>query len=162
KFHVTVDQFAAFVAETSHATGSKCNTHEGGDGKDREGRSWRNPGFAQAGSHPAVCLNWNDATAYVQWLARKTGKPYRLLSGAEWEYAARARTAPGSYPLFWFGEEKNDLCRYANGADQQANAKGLLPTNWAIACDDGYANTAPVGSFAANGFGLSDMAGNAW
>jgi formylglycine-generating enzyme required for sulfatase activity len=52
-------------------------------------RSWRNPGFVQEGSHSVVCVNWDDAKAYVDWIAKKTGKPYRLLSEAEWEYAAR-------------------------------------------------------------------------
>src|SRR5262245_28079081 len=67
KFHVTVDQFAAFVAETGYNAGSNCDVR-GDDGwTETEGRSWRDPGFAQAGSHPAVCLNWDDAKAYVAW-----------------------------------------------------------------------------------------------
>ena len=77
KLHVTVDQFAGFVRETQYQA-RKC---------------WRNPGFAQDGSHPAVCLSWDDAKAYADWLAKKTGKPYRLLSEAEFEYAARGRTS---------------------------------------------------------------------
>jgi formylglycine-generating enzyme required for sulfatase activity len=65
-------------------------------------------------------LTWNDVKAYVDWLANKTRKPYRLLSEAEWEYAARGQTSPGAYPRFWFGNDENDLCRYGNGADQKA------------------------------------------
>ena len=164
KFHVTVDQFAAFVAATGYDAGFKCWTVEGG-GKveERSGRSWRNPGFAQAGSHPAVCLSWNDAKAYVDCLARTTGRPYRLLTEAEWEYAARARIAPGKYPRYSFGDDEKDLCRFANGIDWKARDTIDGAKNWTTApCDDGYAYTSPIGSFAANSFGLYDMQGNAW
>jgi formylglycine-generating enzyme required for sulfatase activity len=163
KFHVRVDQFAAFAAETGYDAGSKCWTFEGGKYEERSDRSWRNPGFTQGGSHPAVCVNWNDAKAYVAWLARKTGNTYRLLTEAEWEYAARARTEPGAYPRYLFGNEEKDLCRYGNGADQTAKSSIAGAKDWTVApCNDGYAYTSPVGSFAANGFGLYDMQGNAW
>jgi formylglycine-generating enzyme required for sulfatase activity len=163
KFHVTVDQFAAFVAESGYDAGSKCWTFEDGKYEERSDRSWRNPGFTQGGSHPAVCLNRNDAKAYVDWLARKTGKTYRLLTEAEWEYAARARTEPGAYPRYSFGNDEKDLCRYGNGADQMAKTSIAGAKDWTVApCNDGYAYTSPVGSFAANGFGLYDMQGNAW
>jgi formylglycine-generating enzyme required for sulfatase activity len=89
KFHVTVDQFASFVNETGYTVADICWTLEGGKREERSGRSWRNPWFPQTGQHPAVCLSWNDAQAYVEWLRRKTGKNYRLLTEAEWEYAAR-------------------------------------------------------------------------
>jgi formylglycine-generating enzyme required for sulfatase activity len=164
KFHVTVDQFADFVTETGYDAGSKCrmfSVREDGKFEERSG-SWRNPGFTQGGSHPAVCLNWNDATAYVDWLARKTGKTYRLLTEAEWEYAARARTEPGTYPRYSFGNDEKDLCRYGNGADQTAKSSIPNAKDWTVApCNDGYAYTSPVGSFAANGFALYDMQGNA-
>jgi formylglycine-generating enzyme required for sulfatase activity len=163
KFHITVDQFAAFVTETGYDAGSKCWTFEDGKGEERSSRSWRNPGFTQGGSHPAVCLNWNDAKAYVAWLARKTGKTYRLLTEAEWEYAARVRIEPGAYPRYSFGNDEKDLCRYGNGADQTAKSSIAGAKDWAVApCSDGYAYTSPVGSFAANGFALYDMQGNAW
>src|SRR5262249_40148287 len=70
--HVTVDQFAAFANETGHAAGARCNTGVAQTG------SWRGPGFAQDGGHPVVCIDWTDANAYADWLANKTGKPYRL------------------------------------------------------------------------------------
>jgi formylglycine-generating enzyme required for sulfatase activity len=147
KLHVTVDQFAAFVHETRYVA-RKC---------------WRDPGFDQDGSHPAVCLSWDDARAYVDWMAKKTGKPYRLLSEAEWEYAARGRTSPGAYPRFWFGDEEKDLCRYGNGADQNAQERIAGGSGWAIAhCNDGYAYTSPAGHYEPNPFGLYDMFGNAW
>jgi formylglycine-generating enzyme required for sulfatase activity len=84
RFHVTRDQFAAFVAATGSDAGSKCGISEDPP-KQRTIRSWQNPGFAQDGTHPAVCLSWNDAKAYVDWIGRETGKPYRLLTEAEWE-----------------------------------------------------------------------------
>jgi formylglycine-generating enzyme required for sulfatase activity len=131
KLHVTVDQYKAFVQAAGYEKSRLCD--------------WRRPGFVQEGSHPAVCVSWDDAMAYVGWLARKTGKPYHLLSEAEWEYAARGRTQPGNYPRFWFGNEEQNLCRYANGPGS---------------CD-GYEYTSPAGHYLANAFGLYDMAGNA-
>jgi formylglycine-generating enzyme required for sulfatase activity len=110
-----------------------------------------------------VCVTWNDAKAYVDWMAKKTGKPYRLLSEAEFEYAARGQTSPGAYPRFWFGNEERDLCQNGNGADQKAQDSIASTKGWTIApCNDGYAYTSPVGHYAPNAFGLYDMAGNAW
>ncbi len=163
KFAVTVDQFAAFVRETGYDAGSRCWTIEDGEAEERDGRSWRNPGYSQTGSYPASCLSWNDAKAYVAWLASKTGKGYRLLAEAEWEYAARARTQPGPAPRFIFGDDENAICRHGNGADQSAKRSRSFPKyKTFLACDDGYAYAAPVGSFPANGFGLYDMLGNVW
>jgi formylglycine-generating enzyme required for sulfatase activity len=141
KLHVTVDQFAAFVGYTGYEHSRSC--------------SWRSPGFAQEGSRPVVCVNWDDANAYANWLAKKTGKPYRLLSEAEWEYAARGQTSPGSYPRFWFGQDEKDLCRYGNFYDQKAGVRDAP-------CSDGYDRTSPAGHYAPNAFGLHDMFGNAW
>jgi formylglycine-generating enzyme required for sulfatase activity len=162
RFDVTVDQYAAFVAATGYDSGSRCQTFEDGRLKERLGRSWRFPGFAQRGSHPAVCLNWNDAKAYADWLADKTGKTYHVVTEAEWEYAARALTRPGGYPRYWFGSEEADLCRYANVADQTAKSVIVGASAWKVTpCHDGYPYTSPVGAFAANRFGLHDMSGNA-
>jgi formylglycine-generating enzyme required for sulfatase activity len=158
KFHVTIDQFAAFVAETGYDAGSRCYAFEGGTFEEKQGRSWRNPGFAQNGSHPAVCLNWNDAAAYVRWLAKKTGKSYRLLTEAEWEYAARA----GTTTRYSFGDDEKDLCSNGNGADQTLkNTIAVTGISTFAPCSDGYVYTSPGGSFAPNGFGLFDMHGNA-
>jgi formylglycine-generating enzyme required for sulfatase activity len=160
KLHVTVDQFAAFVTETRYADGSKCRVYEHPKWADRTDRPWRNPGFVQEGSHPVVCVSWDDASAYVKWLAKKTGKPYRLLSEAEWEYAARGRTSPGAYPRFWFGDDEKALCQYGNGPDQKAQEAGAA--GGGAPCNDGYAYTSPAGHYAPNAFGLYDMAGNAF
>ena len=156
KLEITVDQFAAFVDAAGYQVGSTCWTFEDGKGEERHSRSFRLPGFPQTGAHPAACINWDDAKAYVAWLARATGRPYRLLTEAEWEYAARA----GSVTPFFFGENEKDLCRYANSAD--LTAKKSIPDWTVVSCTDGYAFTAPGGSFAPNNFGLYDMLGNVW
>jgi formylglycine-generating enzyme required for sulfatase activity len=135
RLHVTVDQFAAFVRDAGYDATSKCRTYEDGKFRERADHSWRNPGFAQDGSHPVVCVSWDDAKAYVDWLAKKTVKPYRLLSEAEWEYAARGRTSPGTYPRFWFGNDERDLCRYGNSADQMA--RNTVKEAMIAPCNDG-------------------------
>jgi sulfatase modifying factor 1 len=106
-----------------------------------------------------VCVSWEDASAYVRWLSQKTGKRYRLLTEAEWEYAARADTTT---TRFW-GDDAHRSCDYANGADVAAAARLSDVSIGAHAlCDDRYAYTAPVGSYRANAFGLHDMLGNVW
>jgi formylglycine-generating enzyme required for sulfatase activity len=162
KMHVTVDQFDEFVRETRYeASRPGCWTYEGGKGERRADRSWRNPGYAQERTHPVVCVAPSDAMAYVDWLAKKTGKSYRLLSEAEWEYAARGRTSPGAYPRFWFGNDEKELCQNGNGPDQRA--RDILEKSLRIVpCSDGYAYTSPAGHYTPNAFGLYDMAGNAW
>jgi formylglycine-generating enzyme required for sulfatase activity len=157
KFEVTVDQFAAFIRETGHDMGTKCDIWKDGSWEERPGYSWRNPGFAQEGTHPVACISWDDATAYLAWLSRKTGATYRLPTEAEWEYAARAGTAT----RFHFGDAVADYCRHGNGADQSAFRDVPGADKWSVLpCSDGYGYTAPVGRYAANGFGLHDTAGN--
>jgi formylglycine-generating enzyme required for sulfatase activity len=162
KFEVTVEQFAAFARETRYDTGTTCWTFEGGTVSGRSGRSWRNPGYEQTSAHPAACLSWRDAKAYTEWLVGKTtGKPYRLLSEAEWEYAARARTTPGPSPRFSFGDDERDACTHSNALD--LTAKQVFPGTRGfefIDCNDGHIYAAPVGTFAGNGFGLHDIHGN--
>jgi formylglycine-generating enzyme required for sulfatase activity len=97
-------------------------------------------------NRPVVNLSWNDAKEYVGWLSQKTGKTYRLLSEAEWEYAARAGTkTPFSLP--------------APGGSDDIAGKGLANCN---GCGRASRKTAPAGSFKANEFGLYDTAGNVW
>ena len=155
-YEVTRGQWSAFVSESGHSAGDSCWIYEGGEWEERPGRSWRNPGYSQSDTHPAVCVSWGDAQTYVRWLSGKTGKRYRLLSEAEWEYVARAGTRTARY----WGESERGQCRYANGADESAERRY---SDWnVISCDDAYVETAPVGSFAANEFGLHDMLGNVW
>jgi formylglycine-generating enzyme len=161
RFEVTRGQFAAFVQATGHNAGNACSVL-GRDGNTplTTGRNWRNPGFAQTDEHPVVCVTWDDANAYTQWLSRTTGKTYRLPSEAEWEYAARAGTTTARY----WGDGRDGACRQANVCDQSvANHYGFkMDEVYFFSCTDGHANTAPVGRFPANAFGLHDMLGNVW
>jgi serine/threonine-protein kinase PpkA len=96
------------------------------------------------GSRPVTNVSWHDAVAYSQWLRKTTGKKYRLLTEAEWEYTARAETSSD----YWWGSKS---------ANKKANCRR--------GCDSPYSNlintkTAPVGSFRANKFKLYDTAGN--
>jgi formylglycine-generating enzyme required for sulfatase activity len=100
-------------------------------------------GWKPRGAHPVINVNWNDAQAYVIWLSQVTGKTYRLLTEAEYEYAARGGTTT-AYP--W-------------GDDIKFNGKAMANCD---GCGSKWDNikTAPVGSFAPNKFGLYDMVGN--
>lgn len=162
RFEVTRDQYAAFVAASGYSSDGGCEVADfSGDtikGVIEKERNWESPGYPQSGQHPVVCVSWDDAKAYVKWLSAKTGRNYRLLSEAEWEYGARA----GSVTPYSFGDKEEDLCRYGNVADAALKAlyPGLKDPRLA-ACDDGNAWSAPVGSYLPNAFGLYDMHGNA-
>jgi formylglycine-generating enzyme required for sulfatase activity len=158
KFLITRDEFGSFVKEQDYHGGDDCYIRnvQGGGYIAKKGYSWRNPGFRQSGSHPAACLNWADATAYINWLAKKTGRDYKLLSEAEWEYAARGQTKLGIYPPFFFGSDPRDLCKYGNGNPSFTDELGQR----AYYCNDGYQFTSPVGNYLPNAFGLYDMFGN--
>ena len=98
-----------------------------------------------AGKQPAASTSWEDAQHYVAWLSKMTGHEYRLLSEAEWEYAARA----GTTTEYWWGDDiKRDgkVMAVCGGCGSQWDGK----------------STAPVGSFDPNAFGLHDMHGNVW
>ena len=98
------------------------------------------------GTRPVINVSWDDAKGYVEWLGRKTGKPYWLLSEAEWEYAARAGTTTPFHTGATITPEQanyNGDYTYANGP------KGVYRQR-----------TVEVGQFPANGFGLHDMHGN--
>src|SRR5471030_1197521 len=158
KYEVTKAQFARFAQETGFSSSGSCYVWSGEKVEHDSSKSWLNLGFAQTENDPVVCVSWDDAKAYTRWLARKTGKAFRLLTEAEWEYAARA----GSQSSRPWGDDPRLACRYANVAD--ATAKTGVPgfSDLAMhACDDGHAYTAPVGSYQPNAFGLYDMIGNA-
>jgi formylglycine-generating enzyme required for sulfatase activity len=121
RFEVSAREWSAFAQATS-----------------RPPRTQR-PRFAYAASHPVVFVTWHDAQAYVQWLSERTGASYRLLTEAEWEYAARAGTAT---PFPWG----------AQIASTHANYKYIV-SNFGL-------GTQPVGSYPPNPFGLFDMHGN--
>lgn len=175
---VTRKLFGEFVAERAYKTEAEssggCRSRTGNEWKLDPARDWRKPGFEQTPEHPVVCVSWNDAQAFVQWLNQKAGlnpndpHRYRLPSESEWEYAARGVTSPEQnrsgaqhwrYP--WGNDAQHkEQCRYANGADQTQQKDGW--TGSFAECEDGHVYTAPAGKLVANAFGLHDMLGNAW
>jgi formylglycine-generating enzyme required for sulfatase activity len=161
--HVTVGQFRRFVDESGYQTdaekdGKGSYAYDGRSWKQKAEYTWRNPAFAQTADHPVVCISWNDAAAFCEWIGRKEGKAYRLPTEAEWEYACRA----GTTTRYSCGDDPEGLAQVGNIGDAAAKAK--FPGDWksTIHADDGHVFTAPVGSFRPNAFGLYDMHGNAW
>jgi formylglycine-generating enzyme required for sulfatase activity len=132
KFLVTFDEWTACV--TAGGCQSNPNPNDSGSGR---------------GTHPVIGISWNDAQEYAHWLSSRTGYRYRLLSEAEWEYAARA----GTTTAFSFGN--NITPDQAQYAWQYADAGEPRRPH-------GAKGTARVGSFPSNAFGLYDMHGNAW
>jgi formylglycine-generating enzyme required for sulfatase activity len=152
KFDVTRGQWEAFATATNRPVASGCafsgfkdTTRK--DWNSNPDASWRHLGFPQDNTHPVVCITWNDAQDYVKWLSGKTGHTYRLLTEAEWEYAARAGTTT-AFPWGTVGSHE-----YANfGADSGWTGLAMGRDKWF--------GTSPVGAFPPNAFGLYDMHGN--
>lgn len=148
---VTRGEWAAFVADIGRPVAGGCSW-SALPGVSRDGThpdaSWQNLGFAQTDDHPAVCIGWADAHDYAQWLGQRTGRPYRLPSEAEWEYAARGGTTT---PFPWGSEARRDRANYGTERCCSGEAEGA----------DRWVQTSPVASFPANAFGLYDMHGNA-
>ncbi len=136
QFEVTYGEYKKYVRETGLEPARRC---------------WQQPGFVQTDDKPAICINWMEAKAYVDWLAKTTGKPYRLLSEAEWEYAARA----GSRSMFSFGSKINSrLANFYTWFEVKfTGAKAVAEVV--------YAGTAPVDALKPNAFGLYHVHGNA-
>lgn len=163
RYEITRGQFAEFVRESGRTIPDGCKVFDSTTGtwRDDPGRSWRSPGFDQTDMHPVVCIAWADAKAYTDWLSRRTGKPYMLASRAIWEFAARSGTASARY----WGDDRSETCRYANVADEsrtKAFPAVRQDSRMLVPCNDGFARTAPVGSFAPNAFGVHDILGNVW
>ncbi len=147
---VTVRRFAMGKYEVTFAQWDACQaaggcSHRPGD------EGWGR------GNRPVINVSWNDAKQYVVWLSRRTGKRYRLPSEAEWEYAARAGTTAARH----WGEDADLACGYGNVHDRTSKSENGFAYK-PHECDDGYAKTAPAGSFRANDFGLHDVLGNVW
>jgi formylglycine-generating enzyme len=174
RHEVTVGQFRAFLQRSGHVPESVADgtggygynaTYDPATSPRRdafEGRlprySWRDPGFAQGDDHPVVNVTWNDAVALARWLSQQEGRVYRLPTEAEWEYACRA----GGTARYQHGNDPAGLLRVGNTFDEDAAANWPAWRERAVPGRDGHPFTAPVGSYAANAFGLHDMHGNAW
>ena len=130
KYEVTFDEWEACVAD-------------GGCGGYRPGTA----GWGR-GRRPVVNVSWEDAKEFVRWLSERTGERYRLLSEAEWEYAARAGTRG---PFHYGGTISTDEANYNGNYTYGSGSKGEYRRR-----------TVRVESFGANGFGLHDVHGNVW
>ncbi|OAI56752.1 hypothetical protein AYO49_00555 [Verrucomicrobiaceae bacterium SCGC AG-212-N21] len=169
-----VSDFAAFVAGDSgydYAKGGIPFTWQGNERKQLSGRSWAQPGFTQSGEHPVICVNWDDAKAFCEWLSQKEGKKYRLPTDYEWSVAVgighleNALASPsekdkkiaGVYP--WGGDFP--IRGKVGNYDSEDLKYGKSSSAWVIkGYRDGFAQTAPVGSFAPNALGIHDLGGN--
>jgi formylglycine-generating enzyme required for sulfatase activity len=131
--------FAVSKFSTTFVEWDACVKGGGCNGYQPDDQGWGR------GKRPVIDVSWEDAQAYAAWLARKTGKPYRLLSESEWEYAARA----GTTTAYAFG---------TSISPSQANFDGS--TDGSGPSQANRQRTVPIGSFPPNGFGLHDMHGN--
>ena len=137
---VTIEQpFAVGVYEVTFAEYDRFASATGRERPDDEG--WGR------GRRPVINVSWADAVAYTQWLSQETGRRYRLLSEAEWEHVARA----GTTTAYSWGDSIGRNRANCDGCGSQWEP-GFF----------GGGQTAPVGSFAANGWGLHDVHGNAY
>ncbi len=186
QFPVTVGQFKKFVATTGFLTEGE-HTGKGSTGLDlRTGLvqtlpqyNWRNwliddpkspSNFVQTDNHPVVCVSWNDANAFCQWLSKLDGNTYRLPTEAEWEYACRA----GTTTRFYSGDDENTLKDVANIADESLRKywiwkidappfpKGMPLPPYAKPWNDDnpFVATCTIGEFKPNKFNLYHMHGN--
>jgi serine/threonine-protein kinase PpkA len=137
---VTRGEYAAFAAQTRREPARCRNRLSPLQLLDR--RQWNDPGFDQAGNHPVLCVSFDDARAYAEWMSRRTGQRYRLPTWQEWRHAASARIA-------------GEVCAQGNVADRSAGGSD------ALACSDGRRYSAPVRAFRASSLGLHDLVGNA-
>ncbi len=148
KYEVTVGEFAAFVEATSYEVPAGCELFNVMGPIDDPDASWRRPGSSVPDDAPAVCLTFDDANAYVDWLAETTGEPYRLPTEAEWDYAAHGEQETNLSYFLRAGLGRNDAnCQDCSGFDLMGREDLLFPV--------------PVDTYAANAYGLHVMFGNA-
>lgn len=161
---VTVGEFRRYVEATGAEPAAGCRVWLGGGWVEERDRGWRDPGYPQPprDDDPAVCISWEDARAYADWLSQQSGQRYRLPSEAEWEYAARGGT---SFPRYWGENDSREdaalslACEHANVYDASAVEALRLP--WPNArCNDRAPLVAPVGQYRPNAFGMFDIIGN--
>jgi formylglycine-generating enzyme required for sulfatase activity len=143
RYEVTRGEYAAFARATGRDA-AKCREPRSPLSVLRK-LSWREPGFDQNDSHPAVCVSWADANAYAQWLGTRMHAHYRLPSRAEWLHATRWNAA------------SLGICAQGDLADDK---RAVFSRGQATGCSDGFAYTAPVGQFKPNQIGIHDLVGN--
>ena len=137
-----MEPFAVGVYEVTFGEWDTCVSEGGCNGYQPDGEGWGRDG------RPVINVSWEDARAYVTWLSRRTGKPYRLLSEAEWEYVARAGTMdPFHTGVTISADQANYDSSYTYGSGQKGRYRG---------------RTVQVGTFLPNAFGLHEVHGNVW
>ncbi|MEI8299511.1 MAG: SUMF1/EgtB/PvdO family nonheme iron enzyme [Pseudomonadota bacterium] len=159
RLEITRREYRAFVNDAGYEVHGPCVSWDDALGRFNSDRTRGpdNPGRPREvkDDQPVSCVSWSDAKAYVQWLAHRTGKAYRLPSEAEWEYAARA----GSAARWPWGDSSTDACDFANLYD--LSARESYAFGWdPVHCRDSYPDVAPAAALRANAFGLYDMIGN--
>jgi formylglycine-generating enzyme required for sulfatase activity len=137
RYPVTVGEYRRFLEATGHRHEGGIWVWTGSTAKEEASKSWSDPGFAQTDRHPVVGVCWRDAVAFCEWLSKETGKPYRLPSEAEWEYACRA----GTTTRYSVGDQITEK-------DANFNMK--------------VGKTTEVGAYPANAWRLHDMHGNVY
>ncbi|RKT46307.1 bifunctional serine/threonine-protein kinase/formylglycine-generating enzyme family protein [Thiocapsa rosea] len=162
---ITIEQFSEFTRAVGYRTEADRESaclridDEGVELVADLSLSWEQPGYPVTREHPVVCVTWNDARAYAEWLGEQTGREYRLPTELEWEYAARATTTTSRH----WGDNLEVSCDFANTADETVltGAEETRRIEGARSeCLDGHLYAAPVATFQPNLFGLHDMLGN--
>ncbi len=161
RYEVTNGQFASFVSVTNYVTTAErvgwARTWDRSGWTETAGASWRT--FFTSDSLPVVCVSWQDAKAFAQWLNEKEGvSQYRLPTEAEWEFAARS--GPKQYKFSW-GNGIPVARMGGNIADEEFKLMFPSIDTWP-GYYDGHVFSAPVGFYLPNEFGLCDMTGNVW
>jgi formylglycine-generating enzyme required for sulfatase activity len=149
RYAITRGEFAIFANNTNYNTDGGASIWTSFGAKYDAKSSWRRPGIIQHDNHPAVCVSWEDARAYVMWLSEVTGQTYRLLSEAEWEYMARAK----SMMPFWWG---------ASVTPAQANYNCTETYEGGGVAGEWRKSTVPVNTFEPNPWGVYNVHGNVW
>ncbi|WMN61297.1 SUMF1/EgtB/PvdO family nonheme iron enzyme [Pseudoalteromonas xiamenensis] len=143
---VTVAQFRQFIERSRYVTDAEksrgCAHYKNGEPVWDIDYNWKNPGYEQKDSFPVVCVSYEDAKAFADWLTAESGEQYRLPNEVEWEYAARAGSS-AEYP--WGNEIGRNL----------ANC-GWCGSEWS------NKSPSPVSEFSPNAYGLYDTVGNVW
>ena len=128
--------------------------------KLRKNRDWRNPGFEQTDNDPVVCVSYEDAMKYIEWLKRLPASR----TACRAKRSGNTPPAPGRSTARFWGDGRAEALRYAKVADRTLAARmnrDFDPERF-FEGECGYPFTAPVGSFLPNPFGLYDMLGNVW